>query len=198
MNHCVIHISGASGSGKSTLGVRLKNRLKNAVVVKDLDDLRDEFIQQFYGHKKWTHINEREYQQYIHDFVQKQRKPLIFVGLNDNRVYGKNKNLFYDVFSDYHYFIDADDAAITKQKCLRLLNDIQTDNRAMQDLTSHNDRFVSLFRDAVQRECSLAETRKQNNVLKRHYAEQNYKFMTQENIFRSVVKIISTRNKKNT
>ena len=47
----IIHISGPSGSGKTTLGNKLKNEFKNKIVVKDLDDLRDEFIKSYYGKK---------------------------------------------------------------------------------------------------------------------------------------------------
>lgn len=40
----IIHISGPSGAGKTTLGNKLKEKFKNKIVVKDLDDLRNEFI----------------------------------------------------------------------------------------------------------------------------------------------------------
>ena len=61
----VIHISGASGSGKTTMGNELKKHFKNKIIVEDLDNLRDEFIKHYYGNKKWTYINEDEYQNYI-------------------------------------------------------------------------------------------------------------------------------------
>lgn len=31
---------------------------------------------------------------------------------------------------------------IVKQKCIRLLNDIQTDKMAMEDLVKNNEKFV--------------------------------------------------------
>ena len=40
----IIHISGPSGAGKTTLGKKLKAYYKNKIIVKDLDDLRVEFI----------------------------------------------------------------------------------------------------------------------------------------------------------
>ena len=40
----IIHISGPSGSGKTTLGNKLKKRFGKQIVVKDLDDLRAEFV----------------------------------------------------------------------------------------------------------------------------------------------------------
>ena len=54
MEKIIIHISGASGSGKTFLGKQLKDKFKNKIIVKDLDDLRDEFIVNFYGSQKWT------------------------------------------------------------------------------------------------------------------------------------------------
>jgi uridine kinase len=48
MNKIIIHISGASGSGKTTLGKKLKIYFQSSVIVKDLDELRDEFIKVFY------------------------------------------------------------------------------------------------------------------------------------------------------
>lgn len=44
METLIIHISGALGSGKTTLGDKLKEQFKSKIVVKDLDNLRDEFI----------------------------------------------------------------------------------------------------------------------------------------------------------
>jgi len=67
----IIHISGPSGSGKTTLGNKLKEKFGNKVVVKDLDDFIDEFIRDFYGNKKWTFIDEKEYQNYIDNFINK-------------------------------------------------------------------------------------------------------------------------------
>jgi len=125
MTKCIIHICGAPGSGKTFLGNKLKKLFKNKIVVKDLDNLRDEFIHTFYGNKSWTYIDEPEYQNYIDNYIKKQKKPIVFVGLNDNTIFGKNKELYYNVHSQYNYYIDMDDMIIVKQKCLRLLNDIQ-------------------------------------------------------------------------
>ena len=59
MSKIIIHISGASGSGKTFLGNHLKEQFGKKIIVKDLDDLRDEFIKIFYGNKIWTYINEK-------------------------------------------------------------------------------------------------------------------------------------------
>ena len=186
----IIHISGASGSGKTTLGNKLKKKFKNKIIVKDLDILRDEFIKKFYGNKKWTYIDENEYQLYIDSYVNKQKKPIIFVGLNDNTVYGKNKNVYYNVHSQHNYYIEIDDMIIVKQKCIRLLNDIQNDKMAMDDLVKNNEKFIKLFTEAIKIECSAKQTIKQNNKWKKDYKKQGYKFMPREKIFGIISDII--------
>lgn len=196
METLIIHISGASGSGKTTLGNKLKEQFKSKIIVKDLDILRDEFIKEFYGNKKWTYIDENEYQSYIDSYINKQKKPIIFVGLNDNTVYGKNKNLYYNVYSQYNYYIDIDDMIIVKQKCIRLLNNIQTDKMAMEDLIKNNEKFVKKFTKAIKIECSAKQTIKQNNKWKKDYEKQGYKFMSRENIYKSVVKILNNKFSK--
>jgi adenylate kinase family enzyme len=196
MENLIIHISGASGSGKTTLGNKLKEHFKSKIVVKDLDILRDEFIKEFYGNKKWTYIDENKYQSYIDDYINKQKKPIIFVGLNDNTVYGENKNLYYNVHSHHNYYIEIDDMLIVKQKCIRLLNDIQTDKMAMEDLVKNNEKFVKQFTKAIKIECSATQTIKKNNKWKKDYEKQDYKFMSRENIYKSVVKILNNKFSK--
>ena len=193
METLIIHISGASGSGKTTLGNKIKEQFKSKIIVKDLDILRDEFIKEFYGNKKWTYIDENEYQLYIDSYINKQKKPIIFVGLNDNTVYGKNKNLYYNVHSQHNYYIEIDDMIIVKQKCIRLLNDIQTDKMAIDDLVKNNETFVKQFTKAIKIECSAKQTIKQNNKWKKDYEKQGYKFISRENIYKSVVKILNNK-----
>lgn len=133
----IIHVSGPSGSGKTTLGTKLKKCFGNKIVVKDLDELVDEFIKDFYGNKKWTYFDENKYQKYINFYINQQKKPIIFVGLNDNNnpklerfVQSKIKK-YYDLHSQFNYFIDIDDTITLKQKCLRTLDTIRNDNMAI-------------------------------------------------------------------
>jgi hypothetical protein len=190
MSKIIIHISGASGSGKTFLGNQLKELFGNKIIVKDLDTLRDEFIKIFYGDKKWTYINEKEYQNFINTFIDKQKKPIVFVGLNDNTRFGKNKGLYYDLHSHYNYYIEIDDMIVLKQKCLRLLDDIQNDVMAMKDLIKNNQHFVKMLSQAVKRECNAKETIKMNNKWKKDYEKQGYKLMSRENILKHVSNIL--------
>lgn len=186
----IIHISGASGSGKTTLGKRLSDTLKDKVVVKDLDDLRDEFIKKHYGNKKWTFINVDAYQRYINRYIDIQNKPIIFVGLNDN-IFGKNKYFFYYLHSQFNYFIDIDDTTILVQKCTRLLNNIQHDKRAMDYLINNNNKFIKKFKEEIDRECNLKKTKKDNKILIEHYKKEGYRFMKQDKIYNDVLKKLS-------
>jgi adenylate kinase family enzyme len=192
MEKLIIHISGASGSGKTTIGNKLKEHFENKIVVKDLDDLRNEFIKYFYGNKRWTYIDEDEYQNYIENFIKKnfQKGPIIFVGLNDNTRFGKNKNLYYDVHADYKYYIEIDDMIILKQKCVRLFNNIQNDKNAMEDLIKNNEIFIKQMQKIIQIECNAKSTIKQNSVWKKDYEKQGYLFKSRENIYKSVTTII--------
>jgi pantothenate kinase-related protein Tda10 len=52
----IIHVAGSSGAGKTTLGLKLKNIYKDKIILKDLDDLRDDFIK--YHSDKNTSLKE--------------------------------------------------------------------------------------------------------------------------------------------
>ena len=189
MNKIIIHISGASGSGKTTLGLKLKEKFKGKIIVKDLDDLRDEFIKYFYGNKKWTFIDEKEYQKYIDKYIKRQKKTIIFVGLNDN-ILG-NKQLYYNIQSQYNYYIKLDDETIMKQKCQRFLRNTHNNKEAMNDLIKNNKKFMKLFTEAAEYNCNTNVMMKENNKFKKYYKKQGYIFMSRENIYKSVSKIIS-------
>ena len=75
----VIHISGPSGAGKTTLGNKLQEKFGNKIVVKDLDNLRDEHINKTYDTSKGWSVDEVKYQKFIDDYISKQNKPIIFV-----------------------------------------------------------------------------------------------------------------------
>ena len=187
----IIHICGPSGSGKTYLGNRLKKKFGRKIVVKDLDDLRDEFIKSFYGTKRWTYINEKKYQNHIDKYITKNKKKIVvFVGLNDNTIFGKNKNLYYNLHSDYNFYIKISDKIIVQQKCLRLLNEIQKNKEAMNDLIYNNKFFIKKFSEDIKTECSLKKTIRMNKKWNKDYKKQKYKFMTRENIYKSVCKIV--------
>ena len=191
MNKVIIHISGASGSGKTTLGIKLTEQFKNKIVLKDIDNLKRDFIQKYYGDNKFDIIDKLEYQKYIDNFVKKHSfKPLIFVGLNNIPKW--HNNHYYDMHSTYNYFIDLDDETIIKQKCKRLLNIFANDYN-MKMLVNNNKQYIKNLSIGIDYECNLKKTIKLNNKWKKDYMKQDYKFMSIENIFKNVSKILQDK-----
>jgi adenylate kinase family enzyme len=184
----IIHISGASGSGKTTLGNKLKEHFGKKIIVKDLDDLRDEHIKKTYDTSKGWSIDEIKYQKCIDDFIDKQKKPIIFVGLNDNPL--GTKNIYYNVHSQYNFYIDIDDKIIVKQKCIRFFNDdlpSHFDNEVINDIMNNNEFFIKQITKLIKNECNLKKTIKMNNKWRKDYEKQGYTFMSRENIFKHVI-----------
>jgi len=189
--HIVIHISGASGSGKTTLGIKLKEHFGNKIVVKDIDDLRRDFIKEHYGNNKFDIIDKNSYQNYIDNFVKTHsKKTLIFVGLNHMPWW--HKNLYYNMHSTYNYYIELDDAIILKQKCKRLLLEWANSEEDMEYLISNNKKYIENVSNALADECNLKKTNKMHSKWNKDYAKQGYKFMSRENIYSSIVKLLKT------
>jgi len=195
-NNLIIHISGPSGSGKTTIGTRLKEKFNNKIIVKDIDDLRQDFIKEYYGTKKWKVIDKGAYQKYIDKFVSNyQNKPIIFVGLNNMPWW--HKNYYYNMHSNHNYYIDIDDTTIVKQKCLRMFDDfsknLPNDNFAMNDLVNNNKLFLKLTKQSIDLECDKNRIVKMNKNWNKDYKKQGYKFMSRDNILREVSAILNER-----
>jgi adenylate kinase family enzyme len=189
----IIHICGPSGSGKTTLGNKLKKKFDNKIIVKDLDDLRDEFIKSYYGEKRWTFINVREYQKYINDYIKKHnKKPIIFVGLNDNTIFGRDKELYYNVHSNYNFYIDIDDNVIIEQKCERFILEFLPEilKSEKKDITENNENFIKQVTRVLKEECSLKKTKKLNKKWAKDYKKMGYIFLSRENIYKKVFSIL--------
>ncbi len=195
-NNLIIHICGQSGSGKTTLGNKLKEKFGNNIIVKDLDELLDEYFVDHFGENSLHNlgdVDEKLYQKYIDDYINKQQKPIIFVGLNDNFVdfYPKRKKIYYNIHTtDHKYYIDIDDNIIIKQKCERFLNNIKNDMTVMNNLITNNKKFIKQIFKAINTECNAKYIIKWINKWKEDYKKQVYKFMTREKIFEIISNII--------
>ena len=66
----------------------------------------------------------------------------------------------------------------------------------MEDLVKNNEKIVKEFTKAIKIECSTKQTIKQNNKWKKDYEKQKYKFISRENIYKSVVKILNNNFSK--
>jgi adenylate kinase family enzyme len=187
----IIHISGPSGAGKTTLGNKLKEKFGNKIIVKDIDVLRREFIENEYvGYKnKFTWIPEK-YQKYIDNYVNKQKKPIVFVGLNHMPWW--NKNLYYNMHSDYNFYIKLNDNEIFNQKCSRFMNDVFVLNKdnIIKDIIKNEEKTINKLKKGLQYECGYNEIVKMNKKWNNDYKKQKYKFMSRDDIFKEVSKIL--------
>lgn len=183
----VIHISGPSGSGKTTLGKKLESEFN--ITMKDLDDLRDEFARDHCSSDNWICIDEIEYQKYIDEFIKKQPKPLLLVGLTDN-VRG-NKNHYYNVHPTHKYYISMDDIDINAQKCMRFLKNTANDQNAINQLKNNNALFLKTSIDGILLDCNILNTVRINRMWNEYYSSQGYTFMTQDKIYDEISKLLS-------
>ena len=55
---------------------------------------------------------------------------------------------------------------------------------------NNNNFFIKQITKLIKNECSMEKTIKLNNKWKKDYEKQGYKFMSRENIYKSVVKIL--------
>ena len=189
--HLIIHITGPSGSGKTFCGIQLKEKYKKKIIVKDLDDLRHEFIKNNYDTSKSWSFEQDKYQSYIDEFIENnKRKPIIFVGLNDNH-FGENKKLYYSLHSQHNYYIDVDDNTVIKQKCFRFLTDelqdMLKDSNVMNEIVNNNEEFLKM----IMMNCSKKEIIKSNKKWKKDYTKQGYIFLSSENIYKHITKILN-------
>jgi hypothetical protein len=192
-NKIIIHVSGPSGSGKTYLGNKLKDKFGSKIVVKDIDNLRSDFINKTYGNKfSWNNFDSKKYQKFIDNFINKQTKPLILVGLN--HMFWHNKDLYYNLHSNYNFYIKIDDMLVVKQKCIRFitdeLQDIIKNDKVINDITKNNKNFVKLVSENIERECGTQETLKINKMWNKDYKSQGYKFMSREDIYKEIVGIL--------
>lgn len=187
----IVHISGPSGSGKSTLGNKLKNHFKDKIIVKDLDELLDDYFAAQFGTDS-THnlgdVNEESYQEYINNYIKEQSKPIVFVGLNDNFVdfYPTRKDIYYDVYAKNKYYIHIDDDVIVQQKCTRFLENVKKDTNMMDKIITDNEKFIEDMIIAINTECNKEFIMKWNNKWKDYYRSHGYRFMDREDIYEDV------------
>lgn len=188
----VIHISGPSGAGKTTLGNKLKYKYNEKIVVKDIDDLRYDFIKKEYKNFKIDKWNADKYQKFIDEFVKKHnKKPIIFVGLNHMPWW--NKNLYYDMHPKYKYYIKLSNDIIFEQKCIRFTNGVFVKNKndLIKKIKNNENDTIKNISKAFKDECSYEKITKMNEIWNLNYKKQGYKFLSRDKIFDEVCEILN-------
>ncbi len=190
MSNKIIHISGPSGSGKTTLGKKLKEQFGKKIIVKDIDDLRNEYITEYYNNKPFVTFDKVELQKYIDNFIKKHSlKPLIFVGLNYMQ---GHQNYYYDMRSIHNYFIDLDDDTMLKQICKRCFLDLANSEEVMECLINDNEKYIKTISNAIAFECNQKRMIKLNNKWRKDYKKQSYIFLSSEDIYKNVSKLLKS------
>lgn len=188
----VIHISGPSGSGKSTLGNKLKEIYGDKIIVKDIDDLRYEFIKSFYD-ESWTGntFSDSSYQNFIDNFVESSDKPIVFVGLNHMPWW--HKELFYNMHPNHKFYIKLDDNTVIKQKCSRFINNIHENQiDILNDLIDNEEKTIKNLTKSLEGECGdHDETKRLNNIWNTYYPSDGYLELSREEILDRVNRILS-------
>jgi hypothetical protein len=171
----------------------LQEKFGSKIVVKDVDNLRSEFIEQKYKNNfNWQNFDSEAYQKFLDDYILKQTKPLVLVGLN--QMFWHNKDLYYNMHSDYNFYIDIDDMQVVKQKCIRFitdeLQDIIKNENVLNDIVADNKKFVKLITENIERECGTKETFKINKMWNKDYRSQGYIILPSDEIFEKVSAIL--------
>jgi len=188
-SNLIIHICGLPGSGKSTLGERIREHFGTKIVVKDLDDLRDDFISEHYGSEPFDKIDSVLYQKYIDAFVQETHKPIVFVGLNN--IPWWDKDLYYNVHPTHTYYIDVPVSELLVRKCKRFF-DNTLKGPAIEDLVKNNERFLHITKNGINAECGMASTTEEKERWDSYYKSHSYVFMDADLIYAKVVQIIGS------
>lgn len=188
----IIHISGPSGSGKTTLGNKLKKYFKEKrknVAIKDLDDLFHQFMKRK-GYNWGFKFDTKEYQDYIDNYITRHKnKPIIFVGLNLDM--NHNPKHYYNVRSNYNYYIKLNTNKVFQQKCERLLNDIsKKHNIIIKEIKQNETETINGLSNAFKFECGYKQIMKETNDWNKVYKNKGYSFLSRDNIFNKIISII--------
>jgi adenylate kinase family enzyme len=208
----IIHISGSSGSGKTTLGNKLKNFFGSKVIVKDLDDLREEHFKHYEGtdmsFDDFINTYHDSYQKWIDEFIKKNKsKTIIFVGINtyvNNEMFwfkekqGKYPAVTFDTHADYKYFIKISDEKLIRQLIKREMPEYLEwfKNSTVNEIDDFVTRLVEDESEAKKELCNkLVRTKLFDvNAIRsdiknwdRFYREEGYKFMEADNIYDDVL-----------
>lgn len=186
----IIHVAGAPGSGKTFLGERLKKEFGDDILVKDIDDLRADFIKSQYKGAKFEEFDKKAFQTFINDFIKaNQFAPLIFVGLNVMPWW--HKDHFYNLHATNNFYLTVDNATLLQRKCRRLLTSLANSEADMDFLVQNNSKYIANVTAALRDECSLEKTIHESDTLSKSFKDQGYTLMAPDEVFRQITQLVS-------
>ena len=210
----IIHIAGSSGVGKTTLGLKLKKKYGDKIVVKDLDDLRDDFKK--YHEDKNTNVEvfkknfKKNYQSFLDNYVHKQNKILIITGINTyiNDEQFKYRDILFKIkyklntHANYKFCIDLPTDVILKQRWYREYD--MYVKFTCEDLKESKDRLYEVYKNQddtfdinkVVPDLEWIFDRKLHEMhidnWNMFYKKEGYEFLSREDIFKNIVKLIDS------
>ena len=105
-----------------------------------------------------------------------------------------HKDLYYDLHANPHmrYYIKLDQNIIFRQKCERFIQDVFIDNRdeLINDLIKNKDELKNLYNNGLKNELNYISTINEIKKWNKDYKTQGYKFLSREQIFTQVAKLI--------
>lgn len=212
----IIHIAGASGSGKTYLGNKLEEKLGIKVIVKDLDDMREEYLlrkeKMNISFENFEKNYESDYQKFIDIFIKNNNKPIIFVGLNTyilgenfhfKNTEGKYPNAIFNLHANYKYYIDIDPIVLLKQRFdrefinyidwfsdwIKSRKEILFDNLIMNESEARNDICAALTKIM-----NFSKIKDDIQKWDNFYHKQGYIFLSSDKIYDEVIKILSKKS----
>ena len=140
--------------------------------------------------KNWKN----DYQKYIDEFIEKTKKPIIFVGLNIdmNRIIGFRKKelkppkAFYNIHADYKFYIDLPLEQILQQKFFRQTQKICDNKEKMFEKWLINPNRVNYQLEYLINITLWKKEIKKWNIL---YKTKKYKFEKPDNIYNIIIKL---------
>ena len=194
----IIHICGASGSGKTTLGNKLKEAFGSKIIVKDLDDLFNEYVTK----NKIENLEIITYEKYLSNYIKHQNsnKILILVGLNINLLNYRKRisNDYYKIIPNpiYKFYINLPIKIMLNARFERFwfffCNTLQKDKpKIFKDLIKNQTTTINEINDIVKEELDFTRAIIDTKMWDNYFRNADYKLYNRDKIFNIVSKIIN-------
>jgi len=186
------HIAGPTGSGKTTLGKKIKKKFPD-IIVQDLDDIYQNLPLLYPKEYKKVQDNKikrkKFYQKYIkrgyNKFLKKfKNSNIIFVGTNATSIKDDfSDQVYYDIDSKYKYFIDIDQDIILRRRFNRHIKFM------LDNLDIYYNKAIKKGKLII--DIELWKKKINASYLDNYYKNKKYKFLSNDLIFKDIIKLIS-------